>query len=280
VTPTSDPADGWLAALEERHLADLTPSEVARALRALSSCYVERRGKLASGGALDGAGKRAAFALFYAPVHFLTVRHIVRAIGAPALKVKDIVDLGCGTGAAGAAWALEVLPPEQLPRPEPVRPPEGGSYRGKRTRVRVNGMDRHPWAVAEANWTYRQLGVAGRAMQADITRTPLRAGRDTGVSAAYALNELAHDARERLLGELGLAHERGACVLIVEPIARRMAAWWDEWAERCAARGGRSDQWRFRADLPPRQRDLAGAAGLDPRELTARSLFVPPKVFG
>ncbi|MBA3888795.1 MAG: hypothetical protein H0X67_24180, partial [Acidobacteria bacterium] len=58
----------WLEALEGRHLSDLTPAEVARALRALSSCYVERRSKLARGGALDSAGKRAAFALFYAPL--------------------------------------------------------------------------------------------------------------------------------------------------------------------------------------------------------------------
>src|SRR5688572_25893030 len=99
--------ESWLAALDERHLADLTPSEVARALRALSSCYVERRGKLASGGALDSAGKRAAFALFYAPLHFFVVREIVRALpGAPA-RLSRIVDLGCGTGAAGAAWCLE-----------------------------------------------------------------------------------------------------------------------------------------------------------------------------
>jgi hypothetical protein len=56
---------GWLQGLEERHLATLTPSEVARALRALSSCYVERRAKLAAGGALESAGKRAAFAQFY-----------------------------------------------------------------------------------------------------------------------------------------------------------------------------------------------------------------------
>src|SRR5437899_2677183 len=53
----------WMAALEARHLAELTFSEVSRALRALSSAYVERRAKLARGAALDGAGKRAAFAL-------------------------------------------------------------------------------------------------------------------------------------------------------------------------------------------------------------------------
>src|SRR5262245_58859924 len=33
----------WLAALETRHLANLRVSEVTRALRALSSAYVERR---------------------------------------------------------------------------------------------------------------------------------------------------------------------------------------------------------------------------------------------
>jgi hypothetical protein len=36
----------------------------------------------------------------------------------------------------------------------------------------------------------------------------------------------------------------------------------------------RLGEWRFPADLPRRQRDLAKAAGLDPRELTARSLYL------
>ena len=62
----------WIAALEARHLANLRVPEVTRALRALSSAYVERRRRPASSGgarpnvlgALDSAGKRAAFALF------------------------------------------------------------------------------------------------------------------------------------------------------------------------------------------------------------------------
>jgi hypothetical protein len=260
-----DPLARWLAALDERHLADLTPSEVARALRALSSCYVERRTKLASGGALESAGKRAAFALFYAPVHFLVVRHVVRALGGQLLGVKQITDLGCGTGVAGAAWALAALLPE------------GGTHnvRGNGVGARVTGIDRHPWAVTEANWTYRQLGVAGRARQGDAARMRVHAERGMGIIAAYTLNELPVPARERLLAQLVAANERGAHVLIVEPIARRLAAWWDAWADAFHARGGRSDEWRFQVELPPRQRDLARAAGLDPRESTARSLFVP-----
>ena len=71
----------WLAALEARHLSDLRVQEVTRALRALSSAYVQRRGPAISR-SLDTAGKRAAFALFYAPLHLLTTDLVVRALGA------------------------------------------------------------------------------------------------------------------------------------------------------------------------------------------------------
>src|SRR6266704_3214955 len=91
--------------LERRHLADLTFREVSRSLRALSSTYVERRARLGEGAALTGAGKRAAFALFYGPLHFLLVRHIVGSVPELTQGNEAIVDLGCGTGASGAAWA-------------------------------------------------------------------------------------------------------------------------------------------------------------------------------
>src|SRR4030095_1951860 len=99
----------WLQAAEQRYLADLTSAELTRALKALSSCYVERRAGLPTGQALSGAGKRAAFALFYAPLHFLTAREIAKALiadGGAASRPHPIVDLGCGTGVAGAAWAM------------------------------------------------------------------------------------------------------------------------------------------------------------------------------
>ena len=238
----------WLAALEERHLADLTLSETARALRALSSCYVERRAKV--GAALDTKGKRAAFALFYAPLHFVVVREVVRAIPGAAASIKHIHDLGCGTGSAGAAWAVEC------------------------GRPRMEGIDRHPWAVAEANWTYRQLGLDGRATQGDVDRVRLRGERGDGVLAAYTVNELPDATRDALLPRLLAAHERGAHALIVEPIARRMAPWWSAWEKAFVAEGGSAGEWRFQTPLPARQRELGKAAGLDPRELTARSLWL------
>src|SRR5215207_2555953 len=55
----------WLDALDNRHRQALSFQEVRRSVQALSSLYVERREKLRQGAALDGAGKRAAFATFF-----------------------------------------------------------------------------------------------------------------------------------------------------------------------------------------------------------------------
>jgi len=215
-------------------------------LRALSSCYVERRDKLASGAALEGAGKRAAFALFYGPLHFLTIREIVRALGWDGRAVPTIHDLGCGTGVGGAAWALAAAPG-----------------------ARVDGVDRNPWAVAEANLTYRDLGVRGAARRGDVFRDfPRTAGE--GILLAYAVNELPEPARDGLLDKLAGAAE--GPLLIVEPIAKKDRGWWPSWAARLASAGVAEHEWRFRAELPPLVREIAKGAGLDPRELTARSL--------
>jgi SAM-dependent methyltransferase len=238
--------DAWLTSLDQRHLAELTLSEVARALRALSSCYVERRAKLARGGALDSAGKRAAFALFYAPLHYLVVREIARALPAPSLD--HIVDLGCGTGAAGAAWATV-----------------SGA-------ARISGVDRNAWAVAEANRTYETFGLQGRATTGDLVRKPVRGAAGTGILLAYTVNELPDETRARLLPSLLDAARAGSSLLIVEPIARRMSGWWSSWEAAFTKAGGRADEWRFPSHLPERQRALARAAGLDPRELTGRTL--------
>src|SRR5438093_6711169 len=104
----------WVAALEARHLADLTFAQVSGALRALSSAYVERRAKLADGAALSGAGKRAAFALFYAPLHYLSIAHIVRHLPGATDPIPTLVDLGCGTGASGVAWMSQVSDTRQI----------------------------------------------------------------------------------------------------------------------------------------------------------------------
>jgi predicted RNA methylase len=239
----------FLQQLEERHLADLRFSDVTRALRALSSAYVERRETaLADHKALDGAGKRAAFALYYGPIHFLLVQHIVRELGVTVAR-GTVVDLGCGTGVAGAAVATAGAEP---PAPH------------------LLGIDTHPWTLEEARFTYKAFGLRSDVRRGHAART--RFPSDTSfVVAGFVVNELKDDDRNALLGNLATLK---APVLIIEPISQRISPWWDEWAAAFQKRGGRADEWRVRIEAPPIVKRLAKAAGLRPEVLTARSLFV------
>jgi SAM-dependent methyltransferase len=246
----ADPVAAWLEALEKRHLGALTFAEVRRALQALSSLYVERRERLGTGAALETAGKRAAFALYYGPLHFLLVREIVRALGAASPPPGRVIDLGCGTGAAGAAWSLEA------------------------GRALVQGVDRSGWAVDEARWTLVRLGLRGDARRGDVRTTSIPDGRGA-VLAAFIVNELGEADREHLRDRLLAAAQGGAHVLVIEPLARRALPWWPAWEKDFVGRGGRADEWRFPARLPPLVAKLDRAAGLDHRELTGRSLWLP-----
>ena len=239
----------WLADLEARHLSRLTFPEVRRAVEALSEDYVARRERLEAGRALAGEGKKAAFALFFAPLHFFLVRNVVRALGAASPPPLEIVDLGCGTGVAGAAWALEA----------------GGSA--------VRGVDRNAWALDEAGKTWSQLGVRGRAIRSDVARAPLPPASGA-VIAAFSLNELDAAVRDSLLERLLGAARSGTRILVIEAIAKRPVRWWPEAASRVVASGGRSDEWRFSLELPELQSRLSRAAGMDHRRLSARSLYL------
>lgn len=245
----SDRFADWLAALERRHLADLQFREVTRALRALSSTYVERRSGLREGAALSGAGKRAAFALFYGPLHYLLLRAMAAELPGAAHTSGPLVDLGCGTGAAGAGWASACAHP-------PL----------------VHGVDRHPWAVKDANIAYRDLGLSGRAVVGDIGRDPLPRGR--AFLAAFTLNELGDEARRGVLGQLLDRATRGDAVLIVEPLAKGVSPWWERDLAPFLEAGGRADEWRFTLPLPPIVAKLDQAAGLRHRAITGRSVWI------
>jgi len=250
VSPSDDRFAHWIAALEATHLAALTFPEVSRALRALSSTYVERRQKLAEGAALSGAGKRAAFALFYGPLHHLLLAHIVDRLPGATEDVETVVDLGCGTGAAGAAWASACA-----------------------KRPRLIGIDRHPWAIGEAAATYRTFGIPATLRQGDIAGITLPTG-PVSILAAFTMNELGDAARDALLARLVERASRGDRILIVEPLAGFVARWWNRWRETFEAAGGRADEWRVRTELPPIVAKLDRAAGLNHREITGRSLWL------
>jgi ubiquinone/menaquinone biosynthesis C-methylase UbiE len=247
----------FLQALEQRHLADLRFSEVTRALRALSSAYVERRETaLADHKALDGAGKRAAFALYYGPIHFLLVQHIVRELGVIPDR-GTVVDLGCGTGVAGAAVAT------------------AGSAGAEAPALRVLGIDTHPWTLDEARFTYKTFGLRFDVRRGHAART--RFPSDTSfVVAAFVVNEL-HDADRRVLLQEFIRLKADTTradttrILVIEPISNRISPWWQEWVD---ALGAQAHEWKIRVDAPPIVKKLSKAAGLRPEVLTARSLMV------
>ncbi len=245
----------WLAALEERHAGSLTFAELRRCVQSLSSIYVQRREGLARGAPMDTAGRRAAFALYYGPLHFMLLEDILRELEAGDPAPREVLDLGCGTGVAGAAWSLAA----------------GG-------RPVVTGIDRSPWAVSEARFTLRTLGLRGRVRQADLTRVHPRAG-DIAVVAAFSVDELAAPQRAALLSRLADACARGARLLVVEPISRRASPWWSAWAAALRAASPteaafREDEWSFPAALPDLVARLDHAAGLDHSALRGRSLYV------
>ena len=251
IPPTIEPRiNAWLTALEARHLANFRVSEVTRALRALSSAYVERRQVVARGGTLDTAGKRAAFALYYAPLLLLTALAVVQSVAGDTPPPAAVLDIGCGTGVGGAAWALCA----------------GGT-------PFVTGIDRHPWAVEEARWTYAQLGLHGRARQGDVQRLP-STHRGGAIVAAYVLNELPEAIRRDVLDQLQRRAAAGARVLILEPIARAVAPWWEDAVRQFSSVGSRSDEWRFSLERPPMVALFDKAAGLDHREMKVRSIYV------
>jgi SAM-dependent methyltransferase len=245
-----DPFAEWVAALEARHLARFEFAEVRKALQALSSVYVERRDRLGRGAALDTEGKRAAFALFYAPLHFLFVRRVLEELGGGPPPLQRVVDLGCGTAPAGTAWATLAGPG-----------------------CRVEGYERHGWAAEEARRTLSAFRLSGRIHTGDLLRAALP-GAGSGIVAAYTVNELDEAARERLLAEMLRAAQRGARVLVVEPMSRRAAPYWPGWEKAFKEAGGRGDEWRFAIPLPDLLKRFDRAAGLDHRELIGRTLWL------
>jgi hypothetical protein len=246
----------WISRIHERHRKDLTFQELRKGVVALSRIYVENRPGIESGAVFDGKAKRAAFACYYSPLHFLVVREVVLALEAHELPLKAIVDLGCGLGVAGAAWAT-------VSKGSP----------------RIVGYDRNRWAADEARKVLRELGVPARILPTTLEKAPV-AGRNDAVVAAFSVNELDSESRSLLLPRLIDGARRGAAILVVEPIARKPNPWWDGWRDAFQGAGGRSDSWRFPIELPESLAALDRASGLDHKVLTARTLYLPPSPYG
>jgi SAM-dependent methyltransferase len=245
--------DIWIDRVIERHTRTMTRPEFLKAVRALSARYVEQRAVLRDRSPLDSAGKRAAFAGFYAPLHFLTVRQIIESVGLARRSIETIVDLGCGTGAGGAAWALAGDTP-----------------------ARVVGVDLNKWALDEARWNLDALGIRARTKRGHLVAAledlASRPEPHSGVILAWSLNELGEPDRGRAIDLIiSISVARTIPVAVIEPIATKLMPWWPSFAGRVASAGGRVDEWKFDAPLPPALADLDEAAGFHRESLSARS---------
>jgi len=243
----------WIQGVAERQ--PLSTSETRKGVRALSARYVEGRiGPGVGGGALAGAGLRAAFATYYAPLHFLIA--FAATVSLPAAfrsGLRRVVDLGTGTGAVGAASALAV----------------GG--------VEVFALDRSAWALGEALRTFAALGVRGRTRRVQLPSGVPRLGPGDLVAAGFVLNECGPEARERLIGLLARALRAQARVLVLEPLARGIAPWWEDLAAELAPAGAGTTVMKWAIERPEWIERLDTAAGLDHREIGARVLWGPPE---
>jgi SAM-dependent methyltransferase len=246
--------EAWLHGALAR-AAPLGFTDIRKGVRALSSLSVERRdrGPLAPR-AVDGPARRAALGSFYAVLHFATAWAIARALPARTLGASPtrLVDLGCGTGAAGA-----------------------GVARALWARPRLLGLDRSGWALAEARRTWRDFGLAGRARRTVLPAALPRLGPGDLVVAGFLLNELDAVSRDTLLEALARGARRGAHLLLFEPLSGRVSPWWDDAASQLAAVGVAAARLKGAFARPDWIARMDAASGLDHRVLGARALYGP-----
>jgi hypothetical protein len=243
--------ESWLDAAIRRYVPPLAFSEVRKGVQSLSSLYVERRqvGELGAR-SVQGDAKRAALASFYAPLHFLVTHAAIGELEPAAWPaLRRAFDVGCGTGAVAAALACSLKTPPPLVL-----------------------LDRSGWALAEARHTLRAFGIAAQTRRGVVPEALPHAARGELMMLGWAVNELETPARARLLDALEAAAARGAALLMLEPLAGRIAPWWSEWAQRLAPYGARERIVKREIERPAWIARLDEAAGLDHRVVGARVL--------
>jgi hypothetical protein len=243
--------EAWIAAAAAHEGGSF--AETRKGVQALSARYVE--GRKAGGvgaGTFGGAGRRAAFASFYAPLHFLTA-YSAASVLLPewGAGVSRVVDLGAGTAAVGTALALAT-----------------GA-------ARVLALDRSSWALGEARHTFSAFAVSGRTRRVELPAGVPRLGVRDLVAAGYLLNEVGPELRLRLTALLARALRAGARVLVLEPLARGVSPWWQEFAAELAPSGAACTLLKWALERPAWLARLDDASGLDHREIGARVLWGP-----
>ncbi|GAB4375760.1 MAG: hypothetical protein Kow0062_15200 [Acidobacteriota bacterium] len=244
--------DAWAERMRARHAAALTFAELRKGVQALGVLDEPADfGGETSRRLLEGRGKRAALATFRAQLSFLTVHHaaLMLDLGRWA-PVRRVIDLGAGTGGAGAALSLAL----------------GGA--------RVEPVDRSGWALERAVETARAFGLAARPRRGELPEAVGRPGRGDVLLAAWIFRELDPPVRAGLRAALVAALRRGARVAVLE-MPGVPQGWWRRLAAAFEPFGVREELIRVAIDRPPLIREIDRAARLDHQVLGARVLYGP-----
>ncbi len=164
--------------------------------------------------AVEGRGKRAALATYYAPLHFLATQHALARIGPARFgPVRRVFD--------SAAEPARRAPPR----------------RACSIAASVVAIDRSGFALSEARHTYAAFGLLAQTKRAQLPeRLPRPAPGDLWV-LGWAVNELDERSRNALGERLVRAIESGVRVLLLEPLASGVVPWWPEWGTELARLG-------------------------------------------
>ena len=170
-----------------------------------------------------------------------------------------------------AVHPVPVLPQVDHKQSEPRRE-ELSHLRGGRLELpgKVFGVDRSAWVLGEARRTWSHFGIRHHTRRADHPNGTPEGARGDAFVLGWVVNELQPQDRDELRKRLDASIDRGARVLIVEPLARAVSPWWDSWCETLDAR---SEIIRLRIERPAWVEDLDRASGLDHSTLGARVLY-------
>ena len=249
--------DEWLQERTQAAEQELSFREIRKGVQAVSADYLGRlRGRSLGNRALDGRAKRAAFATFFSAIHHATVRTWLATEPLGSVRgVRRVLDLGCGTGAVGAAAALSIRD----------RPP-------------ILGIDRSQWAIEEARACYRAFGLSGSTKRATLPGGMPRIESGDLLVAGWSINELEEGSLTAMLETLNRALKKGAGLLIVEPISEKICPWWGAWRRKYQPLGVQEFRVKFPWNRPEWIQRMDKAAHMNHSILSARVLAMAPKI--